>query len=33
MIVGFRWTYDKAQDTETLQTKVDHLNRYADTMF
>ena len=33
VIVGFRWTYDKAQDTESLQTKVDHLNRYADTMF
>jgi len=32
VIVGFRWTYDKAQDTETLQTKVDHLNRYAESI-
>ena len=33
VIVGFRWTYDKAPDTEPLQTKVDNLTRYADTMF
>ena len=32
VIVGFRWTYDRAQDTESLQTKVDHLRRYADTV-
>ena len=25
VIVGFRWTYDKAQDTEALQTKIDNL--------
>ena len=33
VIVGFRWTYDKAQDTEPLQTKIDNLNRYAEAMF
>ncbi len=32
VIVGFRWTYDKAQDTEPLQTKIDNLQRYADTV-
>jgi probable F420-dependent oxidoreductase len=32
VIVGFRWTYDKAQDTEPLQAKVDNLQRYADTV-
>ena len=32
VIVGFRWTYDVGQDTESLQTKVDNLRRYADTV-
>jgi probable F420-dependent oxidoreductase len=32
VIVGFRWTYDKAQDTEPLQRKLDNLRRYADTV-
>ena len=32
VIVGFRWTYDRAPDTEPLQTKLDALNRYADTV-
>jgi probable F420-dependent oxidoreductase len=32
VVVGFRWTYDKAQDTEPLQTKIDHLERYAETV-
>jgi hypothetical protein len=32
VVVGFRWTYDRAQDTEPLQTKVDNLQRYADTV-
>ncbi len=32
VVVGFRWTYDRAQDTESLQKKVDNLNRYADTV-
>jgi probable F420-dependent oxidoreductase len=32
VVVGFRWTYDKAQDAESLQTKVDNLQRYADTV-
>jgi probable F420-dependent oxidoreductase len=30
VIVGFRWPYGLEQDTETLQTKVDNLRRYAD---
>jgi probable F420-dependent oxidoreductase len=30
VIVGFRWPYVREQDTETLQTKVDNLRRYAD---
>ena len=30
VIVGFRWPYGTEQDTETLQTKVDSLNRFAD---
>ena len=29
-IVGFRWPYDTTQDTETLQTKLDNLRRFAD---
>jgi len=29
-IVGFRWPYGREQDTETLQTKVDNLRRFAD---
>ena len=32
VVVGFRWTYERAQDTESLQTKVDALTRYADTV-
>jgi alkanesulfonate monooxygenase SsuD/methylene tetrahydromethanopterin reductase-like flavin-dependent oxidoreductase (luciferase family) len=32
VVVGFRWTYDRAQDTEPLQQKVDNLNRYAETV-
>jgi len=32
VIVGFRWTYEVAQDTETLQRKIDNLQRYADTV-
>lgn len=30
VIVGFRWPYVVPQDTETLQTKVDNLRRFAD---
>ena len=29
-VVGFHNTYALAQDNETLQTKFDHINRYAD---
>jgi probable F420-dependent oxidoreductase len=32
VVVGFRWTYEKAQDTEPLQKKLDALQRYADTV-
>ena len=32
VIVGFRWTYDKAQDAEPLERKLDNLRRYADTV-
>jgi probable F420-dependent oxidoreductase len=32
IIVGFRWAYERGPDTEPLQTKVDNLNRYADTI-
>ncbi len=32
VIVGFRWTYDRAQDTEPLQKKLDNLRRYADSV-
>jgi len=31
-IVGFRWAYDKARDAESLQTKIDNLDRFADTV-
>lgn len=31
-IVGFRWAYERGADTEPLQTKIDNLNRYADTV-
>jgi probable F420-dependent oxidoreductase len=31
-IVGFRVPYIKGPDTEPLQTKVDHLNRYAESI-
>jgi probable F420-dependent oxidoreductase len=30
VIVGFRWPYGLEQDTETLQTKIDNLHRFAD---
>jgi alkanesulfonate monooxygenase SsuD/methylene tetrahydromethanopterin reductase-like flavin-dependent oxidoreductase (luciferase family) len=30
VIVGFRWPYTTDHDTETLQTKVDALRRFAD---
>jgi hypothetical protein len=30
VIVGFRWPYGVEQDTETLATKVDNLQRFAD---
>ena len=30
VIVGFRWPYTTGPDTETLQTKVDALSRFAD---
>ncbi len=30
VIVGFRWPYGVPQDTETLQTKIDNLRRFAD---
>jgi alkanesulfonate monooxygenase SsuD/methylene tetrahydromethanopterin reductase-like flavin-dependent oxidoreductase (luciferase family) len=32
VIVGFRWTYQKEQDAEPLQKKLDALNRYADSV-
>ena len=32
VIVGFRWTYEVAQDAEPLQKKLDSLQRYADTV-
>ena len=32
VIVGFRWPYGVAQDTESLQTKIDNLNRYSDSV-
>jgi probable F420-dependent oxidoreductase len=32
VIVGFRWPYVPEQDTETLQTKVDALRGFADTV-
>jgi probable F420-dependent oxidoreductase len=32
VIVGFRWTYDRAQDIEPLPHKIDNLNRYAETV-
>ena len=30
VIVGFRWPYDAAPDTEALQTKIDNLRRFSD---
>jgi probable F420-dependent oxidoreductase len=30
VIVGFRWPYTVGPDTETLQTKLDNLRRFAD---
>jgi probable F420-dependent oxidoreductase len=32
VIVGFRWPYGVEQDTEPLQTKMDNLRRFADTV-
>jgi probable F420-dependent oxidoreductase len=32
VIVGFRWPYVPEQDTETLQTKVDALRQFADSV-
>ena len=32
VIVGFRWPYSVGPDTETLQTKLDNLRRFADQM-
>jgi probable F420-dependent oxidoreductase len=32
VIVGFRWPYVKEQDTETLQTKIDALQHFADNV-
>jgi hypothetical protein len=30
VIVGFRYPYDVGPDTETLQTKIDNLQRFSD---
>ena len=30
VIVGFRWPYVPEQDTESLQTKIDALQRFSD---
>lgn len=30
VIVGFRWPYQREQDSEPLQAKIDQLNRYAE---
>jgi probable F420-dependent oxidoreductase len=32
VIVGFRWPYGVEPDTETLQTKIDNLRSFADTV-
>ncbi|HEY1443455.1 MAG TPA: TIGR03619 family F420-dependent LLM class oxidoreductase [Acidimicrobiales bacterium] len=32
VIVGFRWPYGVEQDTEPLETKIDNLRRFADTV-
>jgi probable F420-dependent oxidoreductase len=32
VIVGFRWPYSVGADTEPLQTKIDNLRRFADTV-
>jgi probable F420-dependent oxidoreductase len=32
VIVGFRWPYTTDADTEPLQTKIDNLRRFADTV-
>ena len=32
VIAGFRWPYETGPDTESLQIKLDHLRRYADTV-
>jgi len=30
VIVGFRWPYTTEHDTESLETKIDSLSRFAD---
>lgn len=32
LIVGFRWPYIKGQDTEPLAKKIEHLERFAETV-
>ena len=32
VIVGFRWPYEVGPDPEVLQTKIDNLNRFAETV-
>jgi hypothetical protein len=32
VIVGFRWAYQRESDTESLETKVAALQRYAETV-
>jgi probable F420-dependent oxidoreductase len=32
VIVGFRYPYSVGPDTEPLQTKIDHMNRFAETV-
>jgi probable F420-dependent oxidoreductase len=32
VIVGFRWAYQRGPDTEPLQTKIDNLRRYSESV-
>jgi hypothetical protein len=32
VIVGFRWPYVPERDTESLQTKIDHLRSFSDAV-
>jgi hypothetical protein len=32
VIVGFRWPYEVGPDTEPLNSKLDHLRRFADAV-